>query len=140
MPVYNAEKYLKEAIDSILNQTYEDFLFFIINDGSSDDSEKIILNYKDSRIRYLKNEENKGLIFTLNRGLELITTKYLVRMDADDISYPERLEILLDIMNSNTDINVLGSGMSVIGAHPEKRIFFNNCCILLKIKISVLRI
>jgi glycosyltransferase involved in cell wall biosynthesis len=137
MPVYNAEKYLKEAIDSILNQTYENFIFLIINDGSTDDSEKIIKHYRDSRIHYFRNDQNKGLIFTLNKGLELVTTKYMVRMDADDISHPKRLEILLDLMNYYLNISVLGSGMNVIGTHFEKRQVLNKS-IVNPIKINTI--
>jgi glycosyltransferase involved in cell wall biosynthesis len=91
MPVYNAEKYLKESICSILNQTYGDFEFLIINDGSTDKSEEIILSFKDERIVYHKNESNIKLIATLNKGIALARGKYIARMDADDISLPDRL-------------------------------------------------
>lgn len=70
MPVYNSEKYVEEAIESVLNQTFTDFEFFIINDGFTDSSEKIIKSYKDKRIRYFKNKKNLRVIKTLNRGHE----------------------------------------------------------------------
>ncbi len=110
MPVYNAEKYLNEAIDSILNQTFSDFEFVIINDGSTDRSEDIILSYKDSRIKYFKNEVNLKLIKTLNRGLELVSGKYIARMDADDISELNRLQVQFDFMEKNPEVGIVGAG------------------------------
>ena len=92
MPVYNAERFLKEAIDSILAQTFTAFEFIIINDASTDSSAAIIQSYTDPRIRYIRNETNLGISATLNRGIELSTTEWIARMDADDISYPGRLE------------------------------------------------
>ncbi|MBX7093199.1 MAG: glycosyltransferase [Flavobacteriales bacterium] len=115
MPVYNCEPYLKEAIDSILNQTYADFDFLIINDASTDKSEDIILSYSDPRIIYLKNETNLRLVGTLNRGLDCISTPYMVRMDGDDISTPDRLAKLLDFMESHPEIGVCGSFIETFG-------------------------
>lgn len=109
MPVYNCEKYIKEAIDSVLNQTYRNFEFLIINDGSNDSTENIILQYDDKRIRYIKNDRNIGLIETLNRGLELVCSKYIVRMDADDICHPKRLYYQVRYMDKHPDIAVLGT-------------------------------
>lgn len=109
MPVYNCETYLAEAIESILNQTYTNFEFIIINDGSSDDSEKIINSYSDDRIRYIKNEKNLGLITTLNNGIELANGEYVLRMDADDFSYPERFEKQVLFMQMNPDIALSGT-------------------------------
>jgi glycosyltransferase involved in cell wall biosynthesis len=86
MPVYNGEAFLREAIDSVLQQTYTHFELIIINDGSTDSSEGIILSYNDSRIRYVKNERNMQLIATLNKGFALAQGKYIARMDADDCS------------------------------------------------------
>lgn len=93
MPVYNGEKYIEEAIMSILSQTFTDFEFIIINDGSTDASQSIISSYaeKDSRIRVIE-QENIGLIRSLNKGLKHARSKYIARMDADDISLPKRLE------------------------------------------------
>lgn len=99
MPVYNAENYLDEAIESILNQTYQDFEFIIINDGSEDKSLEIIEKYQkqDKRI-VLISRENKGLIESLNEGIEKASGKYIARMDADDISLPERFEKQINLM------------------------------------------
>lgn len=115
MPVYNSEKYLKESIESILNQTFKDFEFLVINDGSTDNTEKIILNYTDPRIRYLKNEKNIRLISTLNKGFELAQGKYIVRMDADDISLPDRIAIQYQFMETHPDVAVCGSWFETIG-------------------------
>lgn len=115
MPVYNAEKYLNEAIDSILNQSYKAFDFLIINDGSEDTSEKIILSYKDQRIRYIKNEENLGIAATLNKGIDLIDTDYIVRMDADDIAVAERIKIQKEFMDTHPEIGVSSSYLEIFG-------------------------
>ena len=88
MPVYNGERFLRQAVDSILSQTFKDFELIIINDGSSDSTEDIILSYKDKRIRYVKNEKNLRLIKTLNKGLELASGQFVSRMDADDVAHP----------------------------------------------------
>lgn len=106
MPVYNGSKYLKEAIESILNQSYNHLEFIIINDGSTDNSEKIILSYNDSRIVYIKNETNLGLIKSLNNGISISKGKYLARMDADDISLTDRLKHQLEFMEQNLEIGV----------------------------------
>src|SRR3990170_6306785 len=92
MSVYNGERFLREAIESILNQTYRDFEFLIINDGSTDSSREIILSYNDPRIRLIDNELNIGLTRSLNKGLRLARGKYIARQDADDISFRKRLE------------------------------------------------
>ena len=92
MPLYNGEKYLKEAINSILEQTYSDFELLLIDDASSDRTEEIIRSYKDDRIVYIKNEQNLGLIKTLNKGLDLAKGEFIARMDQDDISAPTRFD------------------------------------------------
>ena len=114
MPVYNGEKYLSEAIESILNQTFKDFEFLIINDGSTDSSREIILSYDDYRIKLIENDNNIGLTKSLNKGIDIACGKYIARMDADDISMPERLEKQVDFMENHEDIAVCGSWFSVI--------------------------
>ncbi len=93
MPVYNAEKYLRESIESILNQTYKNFEFIIINDGSTDYSLKIINEYykKDCRIKIIS-RENKGLVYSLNEGISIAKGEYIARMDGDDVCNLDRLE------------------------------------------------
>lgn len=120
MAVYNGEKYLCEAIESILDQTYTNFEFLIINDGSSDRTEEIILSYNDKRIRYIKNEQNLKLIASLNKGLDLAKGKYIARMDADDISLPERLKKQVEFMERNTDHILVASCVSFI---PDEEIY-----------------
>jgi glycosyltransferase involved in cell wall biosynthesis len=115
MAVYNGEKYLREAIESMLNQTYTNFEFLIINDGSIDATEEIILSYKDERIRYIKNEQNLKLIASLNKGLDLANGKYIARMDADDFSLPVRLEKQVEYLEKNPEIGVLGRWVEIIG-------------------------
>ncbi|MEH7419509.1 glycosyltransferase, partial [Neobacillus drentensis] len=106
MSVYNTpEIYLKEAIDSILCQTFSDFEFIIIDDFSTMDIRNIIFGYNDHRIVYLKNNENKGLAWSLNRGIRISKGRYIARMDADDISLPHRFEKQVIYMeNTNTDV------------------------------------
>lgn len=125
MPAYNAEKYIGEAIESILNQTYKDFEFIIINDGSIDRTEDIILSYDDPRIIYLKNKENSGIVASLNNGLKQAKGQYVARMDADDISLPTRFEKQLQYMESNQHISVLGTSLILFGENvqEDKRIF-----------------
>jgi glycosyltransferase involved in cell wall biosynthesis len=120
IPVYNAEKHLAEAIESILNQSYSDFEFLIINDGSNDKSEEIILSYSDQRIRYIKNESNLKLIKTLNKGIQICKGKYIVRMDADDISHPERIQKQVDFMESHSEVGICGSWFESFGSSNNK--------------------
>jgi len=114
MPVYNGEKYLAEAIKSILNQTFTNFEFIIIDDGSSDKSLEIIKSFDDARITLLRNGENLGLVKTLNKGIKVATGKYIVRMDADDISLPERIKKQVVFMESHPEIAVSGSWVRII--------------------------
>ena len=100
MSVFNGGDYLRKSIESILNQSYLNFEFIIINDGSTDTSLKIIKSYKDNRI-VLVNRKNKGLITSLNEGISLAKGRYIARMDADDISFPSRLEKQFDFIEKN---------------------------------------
>ncbi|MBB7184212.1 glycosyltransferase [Escherichia coli] len=119
MPVYNAEKYIYESIKSILVQSYSNFEFIIINDGSKDSSGKIIENFlDDTRIRYI-NRENKGLVFTLNEAISLSRGNYIARMDADDISHPLRLEKQLNFLLENPDIAVVGCSSFIIDQNSK---------------------
>lgn len=126
MPVYNGELYLREAIDSILGQTYTDFEFIIINDGSTDNTEEIINSYADSRIVYLKNEINSGIVYTLNRGLESAKGEYIARMDADDISLPSRFEKQIKFLDKNTHIAVCGTSFLIFGSQIKEYTFIHS--------------
>ena len=119
MSVYNNEKYLRESIESILNQTYNNFEFLIINDASTDSSKDIILSYNDFRIRLVDNAENIGLSKSLNKGIELAKGEYIARMDADDISLPERLEKQLNFIEQNPGVGVCGTWYKKFG-YSEK--------------------
>lgn len=109
MPVYNAEQYLAEAIDSILNQTFGDWELILINDGSTDSSEDIISRYKDNRISYYKNSENKGLIYTRNRLIEIAGGEYIAFLDSDDLSLPDRLKTQVDFLDNNPQYAMCGT-------------------------------
>ena len=113
MPAYNAEKYIAQAIESILGQTYGDFELIIINDCSQDRTEEIVLSYDDPRIIYLKNEQNLGVAKTLNRGLEVAKGRYIARMDADDIAMLERFAKQIAFLDSNADVAVLGTNVEI---------------------------
>jgi glycosyltransferase involved in cell wall biosynthesis len=114
LPVYNGAKYLREAISSLIAQTFQDFELIIINDGSTDISEEVVLSCTDSRIIYLINERNKGLVYTLNRGIELAKGKYIARMDADDICVAVRLEKQFIWLEKNAATSVVGCHISFI--------------------------
>jgi len=115
MSVYNGERYLREAIESILDQTFEDFEFIIIDDGSTDSSAEIVREYKDKRIRLVQ-QKNAGLAVALNRGIELAKGTYIARMDADDIAFPERLSIQYAYMEAHPDVDILGGHAFLIDA------------------------
>lgn len=125
MPAYNAEKYIGEAIESILNQTFADFEFIIINDGSTDSTRECVLSYFDERIVYLENEQNLGIVDTLNKGLERVSGEYVARMDADDVAMPVRLEKQISYLEKNKDIGVLGTGICIFGdgIDDQNRVF-----------------
>ena len=113
MPVFNAELYISEAIESILGQTYTDFEFIIINDGSSDGTESVIKSYTDDRIVYIK-QENAGVGITLRNGCAMAQGKFIARMDADDISLPDRLAKQVKFMEKNTDVVLISSAVKYI--------------------------
>lgn len=109
LPVYNAEKFLRDAITSILNQSHSHFELIIMDDGSTDKSIDIINSFNDKRIVVYQDGVNKGLPARLNEISTLAKGRYLARMDADDIMHPERIEKQLKILEKNSDIDVLGT-------------------------------
>lgn len=113
MPAYNAGKYLREAIESTLTQSFRDFEFLIIDDGSTDDTLSIIQSYKDARIRVIS-RPNKGLIDTLNEGLEAARAPLIARHDADDVMLPDRLQTQVRFLLANPEYAVVGSDVSYI--------------------------
>ena len=114
MAVFNGEKYLSEAIESILNQSYRDFEFLIIDDASTDCSKDIIKGYQDPRIRLVENDKNIGLTKTLNKGLALSKTEFIARLDADDVSHSHRLEMQVKYLDRHQDISILGTQIRVV--------------------------
>lgn len=109
MAVYNGERYLREAIESILGQTFQDFEFLIMNDGSTDSTREVILSYDDPRIRLVDNAHNLGLTRSLNRGLELAEGEFIARQDADDISEPERLARQVSFLETHPEVALVGT-------------------------------
>ena len=122
MPVYNGERYLRQAMDSILSQTFRDFEFLIIDDGCTDKSVEIINSYADPRICLVHNETNLGLTAVFNRGLDLARGEYIARMDCDDISLPSRLEIQVNFMESYPEVGLCGTWTitdNIVGKYPK---------------------
>ena len=112
MSVYNGERYLVEAIESILNQTFTDFEFIIINDGSTDGTADILRSYKDRRIRIFE-QSNIGLTRSLNRGVALARGEYIARMDHDDLSMPERFARQVAFLDAHPEVGVVGTACLV---------------------------
>jgi glycosyltransferase involved in cell wall biosynthesis len=121
LPVYNGEKYLKETLDSILNQNYSNFELIIINDGSSDKSEEIILSFKDARIVYIKNETNIKLIASLNKGINISKGTYIARIDQDDIVYKNRFKTQIDFLENNSEYILVGTDVDIISNLTENK-------------------
>ena len=119
MPVYNTAPYLKEAIDSILSQTFKDFELIVLNDCSPDNADEILDTYNDTRIVRYKGERNMGLSNVLNAGMDMARGKYIARMDSDDISLPNRLEIQVKYMEEHPDIDLCSCGMKMFGAKDD---------------------
>lgn len=114
MPVYNAENYVGIAIESVLSQTFGDFELLIIDDASTDQTFDVISQYKDKRIQKVRNYTNIGIAASLNKGLSMINSQYVARMDADDISKPTRFEKQLTYMKLHPELGFLGSHMELI--------------------------
>lgn len=110
MSVFNGQEYLKESIESILNQTYKDFEFIIVDDGSTDKTGEILKEYKkDPRIKIITNERNIGLTKSLNKVLKMAKGEYIARQDGDDVSLPQRLEKQIEFLENNPEIKILGT-------------------------------
>lgn len=116
MSVYNGEHYLRESVDSILNQAFTDFEFIIIDDGSSDSTWQILAEAadQDQRVRLFKNEENVGLTKSLNKGLRLAQGEYIARQDADDMSLPDRLMLQTRFLDKYLEVGALGTAVEAI--------------------------
>lgn len=123
MPVYNSSLFLDESIQSILNQTFENFELLLTDDGSTDDSLEKIKQYSDSRIRLIVHEKNMGLIFTRNEAVKQAKGKYIAFLDSDDIAIPERLEKQVAFLEKNADFGMIGGWVKTI---DEKGIITDN--------------
>lgn len=102
-------EYLEKSIESILKQTFKDFEFLIIDDGTKNDMEALEKKFNDKRIKIIKNDKNRGLVYSLNRGLQEAQGEYIVRMDTDDIALPTRIEKIYDYIKSHSEYSVVGS-------------------------------
>lgn len=111
MSVYNGEKHINQAINSILQQTFSCFEFLIIDDGSNDNSKEIISSYQDTRIRFIENSHNIGLAASLNRGVTCARGKYIARMDSDDVAYPERLIKQYMALESDNTLDLISANV-----------------------------
>ncbi|MGR6086939.1 MAG: glycosyltransferase family 2 protein [Arcticibacter sp.] len=109
MPVYNVAPYIKESIQSILDQSFSDFELLIIDDCSTDETFNIIQSFQDTRIKLIRNDVNKGLVYGLNLGLQLLQNDYIARMDGDDLCLPSRFEYQVRFMDENPDVVLCGS-------------------------------
>ncbi|MGQ9509581.1 MAG: glycosyltransferase, partial [Thermodesulfobacteriota bacterium] len=119
IPAYNHERYVGEAIESVLGQTFEDFELIIINDGSTDRTEDEILKFNDRRIRYYS-QENRGLSATLNRGIELSRGEYFTFLPSDDVMLPEKLEVQLKVMEESKEIGIVFSYPIIIDGEGKE--------------------
>ncbi|MBR7130967.1 MAG: glycosyltransferase [Lentisphaeria bacterium] len=116
MPVYNAEKFLQQSIDSILQQSFADFEFLICDDCSVDDSAEILRRaaLTDKRVKLFRNEKNSGVTYSLNRLLQEVSSPFIVRMDADDIALPDRLKKQYEFMQNHPEVAVAGGDLEII--------------------------
>ena len=119
MPVYKTAPYLREALDSILSQTFTDYELIVLNDCSPDNADEILDSYSDPRIVRYKGEKNVGLSNILNIGIGMARGKYIARMDSDDLSLSDRLQIQVDYLESHPDIDLISVGMQLFGAKDE---------------------
>ena len=119
MLTYQREKILPRAIDSILAQTYNDFEFIIINDGSTDNTDDIVKSYKDKRIRYYKNDKNHGIAYSRNKAADLARGEYVMIMDDDDKSLPERMERQVVFLDENENITAVAGQIRGLPRIPD---------------------
>lgn len=120
IPAYNGESYIKESIQSILDQSFSDFELIVVDDASTDATRDVIFSIKDERIRYLRHEENRGTAAATCTGLDAASGKYIALLDQDDIALPQRLEMQVRFMNGQPRIAISGSQMQCFGATGEK--------------------
>ncbi len=134
MPVFNAELYIKESVESILNQTFSDFEFLIFDDCCTDNTRTIINSYNDPRIKLIINEKNLGLTTSLNIGLKIARGEYIARMDGDDISLPTRLEKQVEYMERFPQLGICGTWIETFGFEKKTVVNFTDNWNLLKVQ------
>ena len=122
MSVWNGERFVAEAVESVLAQTFGDFEFLIVDDASTDSTPAILAAYRDARVRILRNDENLGLTKSLNRGLREARGEYVARLDADDVCLPRRLELQSSFLNANPNVAVVGGQAHFIGENGRRRL------------------
>ena len=123
IPNYNNALYIEACLESIQKQTYRDFKILIVDDGSTDNSVDLIEQFPDDRIELIKKTPNSGIIDTLNIGLDAITSKYMIRMDGDDLMRNDRIEKLVEFMDSHPEYGVCGSAIQEFGL-SDKKLFY----------------
>lgn len=114
VPAFNCSGFINECLDSILNQSFTDYEIIIIDDGSTDTTLKQISEYNDKRIRVIKNDNNRGIVYSLNLGIDHAEGKYIVRMDADDIMLGDRIKQQIDFLEANLEFGLVGSTYNII--------------------------
>jgi glycosyltransferase involved in cell wall biosynthesis len=115
MPIYNGKAYLAEALHSLFAQSFSDFEILLIDDGSKDQPEEVVEKFSDPRLKFIKNDQNRGHAFSLNRGLCLATGEFVARMDQDDICQIDRFERQIYFLENNPEIGILGSAVEIFG-------------------------
>lgn len=120
MSVYNGEDFLQESIESTLNQSFQDFEFLVINDGSTDRSVEVIRSYHDPRIRLINNPTNLGQSRSLNRGFDISRGEYVAHLDCDDVNSPDRLTRQVAFMDTRRDVGICVSWVKTIGKHRKR--------------------
>lgn len=122
-PIYNVEPYLREAVDSMLSQTFTDFELICLDDCSPDHSSEILDSYSDPRIVRYRGEKNQGLANVLNIGMDMARGEYIARMDSDDISLPNRLQVQVDYLDSHPEIDLVSVGLIKFGKRTDKKFY-----------------
>lgn len=126
MPNFNNEPYLRECLESLVNQTFSDFVVILVDDCSTDKSVEIINAFQDDRIQLYQKDQQTGIVDALNLGLSKITSPYFIRMDGDDISAPDRFEKLIDFLETNPGFDICGSSIQTFGSRNELQNYEQN--------------
>jgi Glycosyltransferases involved in cell wall biogenesis len=116
MPAYNAEQYISEAIESILRQTFKDFEYIVIDDGSTDNTVAVLNSFKDKRLKVIRNEKNLNQSKCRNIGIREAEGEYCAFMDADDVSFQDRLQKQFDFLEGNPEVGIVGGTMEIMSA------------------------